>query len=72
MPRISFATSAVCVSKPLSRTWSGDLLLNDQLVLRINGNLNVVAHPNTGMRRHRSAVGISQRDLVLSRALQLR
>jgi hypothetical protein len=42
----------------------GDLLLNDQLMLRINGNLNVVADANTGMRRHRSAVGISQRDLA--------
>jgi hypothetical protein len=50
----------------------GDLLLDDQLVLGINGHLHVVAHGNMGGRRHRPAVGISERDLVLAGAIQLR
>jgi hypothetical protein len=38
----------------------GDLLLDDQLVLHIDCDLNVVAHGNTRVRCHRSAVGIGQ------------
>src|SRR5215469_3228410 len=43
----------------------GDLLLDDQLVLGIDGDLHVVAHRNMGMRRHCSAVG-SVREIWLS------
>ena len=49
-----------------------DLLLDDQLVLGINGDLHVVAHRNMRMRRHRSAVGVGERDLALARLVQLR
>ena len=50
----------------------GDLLLDDQLVLGIDRDLHVVAHGNTRVRRHRPAVGVGERDLVLAGALQLR
>ena len=50
----------------------GDLLLDDQLVLGIDRNLHIVAHGNTRVRRHRPAVGIGQRDLVLSGPVQFR
>ena len=36
----------------------GDLLLDDQLVLRVDGDLHIVADGNMGMRRHRSAVAV--------------
>jgi len=48
-----------------------DLLLHDQFVLGIDRDLHVVAHRNTRVRRHRAAVGIGQRDLVLAGAVQL-
>ncbi len=38
----------------------GDLLLDDQLVLGIDGDLNVVAYGNMGVRCHRPAVGVGQ------------
>jgi hypothetical protein len=50
----------------------GDLLLDDQLVLGIDGDLHVVAHRNMRMRRHRSAVGVGKRDLALPRLVQFR
>ena len=50
----------------------GDLLLDDQLVLRIDGDLHVVADRNVRMRRHRSAVGIGERDLALTGPIQFR
>ena len=50
----------------------GDLLLDDQLVLRVDGDLHVVADRNMGMRRHRAAVGIGERDLALAGPIQLR
>src|SRR6266404_8570176 len=49
-----------------------DLLLDDQLVLRVDGDLHVVAHRNMRMRRHRSAVGVGERDLALSSLVQFR
>ena len=49
-----------------------DLLLDDQLVLGVDRDLHVVAHRNMGMRRHRSAVGVGERDLALPRLVQLR
>src|SRR6266851_6606130 len=49
-----------------------DLLLDDQLVLYIDGDLHIVAHRNMGMRRHRSAVGVGERDLALPRLVQFR
>ena len=50
----------------------GDLLLDDQLVLGIDGDLHVVAHRNMRMRRHRSAVGVGERDLALASLVQFR
>jgi hypothetical protein len=50
----------------------GDLLLDDQLVLGIDGDVHVVAHRNMRMRRHRAAVGVGERDLALPRLVQLR
>jgi hypothetical protein len=45
----------------MSTTWLvGDLLLHYQLVLGIHGDLSVVTHGDTRMRRHRPAVGIGQ------------
>ena len=49
----------------------GNLLLDDQLVLRIDCDLGVVADGNPRVRRHRPTVGIGQRDLVLAGPLQL-
>src|SRR5438270_2029168 len=49
-----------------------DLLLDDQLVLGIDGDLHVVAHRNMRMRRHRSAVGVGERDLALPGLVQFR
>ena len=43
----------------------GDLLLDDQLVLGVDRDLHVVAHRNMRVRRHRSAVGVGERDLAL-------
>src|SRR5580700_2889881 len=50
----------------------GDLLLDDQLVLGIDGDLHIVAHRDMRMRRHRSAVGVGERDLALPRLVQFR
>jgi hypothetical protein len=36
-----------------------DLLLDDQLVLGIDGDLHVVTDRNMRMRRHRPAIGVS-------------
>jgi hypothetical protein len=49
----------------------GDLLLDDQLVLGIDRDLNVIAHANTGVRRHRPAVGVGEGDLLLSGLIQM-
>ena len=44
-----------------------DLLLHDQLVLGVHRCLDVVADGNVRVRRHRPAVGVSERDLILTR-----
>jgi hypothetical protein len=41
-----------------------DLLLDDPLVLGVDSDLHVIAHRNMRMRRHRSAVGVGERDLA--------
>ncbi len=40
-----------------------DLMLDDQLVLAIHGHLDVVAHLSPLRHRHRTTVGIGQREL---------
>jgi hypothetical protein len=50
----------------------GDLLLDDQLVLGIDGDLHIIAHRDMRMRRHRSAIGVGERDLTLPRLIQFR
>ena len=50
----------------------GHRLLDDQLVLRVDGDLDVVANADLGMRGHGAAVGIGQRDLSLVGPLKLR
>ena len=50
----------------------GHLLLDDHLVLRVDRDLHVVADGDPRMRRHRAAVGIGQRDLVLAGPVKLR
>ena len=49
----------------------GHRLLDDQLVLGVDGDLDVVADADLGMRGHGAAVGIGQRDLVLAGSLEL-
>ena len=46
-------------------------LFDDQLVLRVDRELNVVADSDAGVRRHGAAVGIGQRYLVLARAFEV-
>jgi hypothetical protein len=41
-------------------------------VLGINRDLNVIAHGNTGARRHRPAVGVGEGDLLLCGLIQMR
>ncbi len=40
-------------------------------MLVIDRDLNVIAHGNTGVRRHRPAVGIGEGDLLLSGLIQM-
>jgi hypothetical protein len=40
-----------------------DLLFDDQLVLGIDRDVNVIAHGNKGVRRHRPTVGVAEGDL---------
>jgi hypothetical protein len=49
-----------------------DLLLRNQLVVGIHRNLHVVANGNMRVGCHRPAVGVSQRDLILSGPIRLR
>src|SRR5471030_3349072 len=49
----------------------GHFLVDDQLVLGVDGDLDVVADSDLGVRRHGAAVGIGQRYLVFARALEL-
>ena len=46
-------------------------LFDDQLVLRINRDLNVVADGDAGVRRHGAAVGIGEGYLVFARAFEV-
>jgi hypothetical protein len=48
----------------------GDLLLDNEFVLGIHRDLNVVAHGNPCVCRHRPAVGVGEGDLVLSSLIQ--
>src|SRR3954447_11663364 len=49
----------------------GDLLLDNQFVLGVNGDLRVVADRDTRVGGHRSAVGVGHRDLALPGAVEL-
>ena len=48
-----------------------DLLLDDQLVRCVDGELHVGAHAHLGHPRHGPTVGIGERDLLLASAVQL-
>ena len=50
----------------------GDLLFDDQLVFGIDRHLRIVTDGDTGMRCHRTAVGVSERDLTLAGAVKFR
>ena len=49
-----------------------DLLLHDQLVLGVHRYLDVVADRNVPVRGHGPAVGVSERDLILTSAVEFR
>jgi hypothetical protein len=49
-----------------------NLLFDDQLVLRVDGDLHIVADRNMRMRRHRTAVRVGERDLALAGSIQFR
>jgi len=48
----------------------GHRLFDDQLVFRIDGDLDIVADVHFRVRGHRPAVGIGQRDLIFAGSLQ--
>jgi hypothetical protein len=50
----------------------GHFLVDDHLVLRVDGDLDIVADGDLGMSGHRAAVGIGQRYLTLAALLQFR
>ena len=47
------------------------MLLNDQLVLGVGRHLRIVADTHLRIGGHRPAIRVSERDLALTRALQL-
>src|ERR1700678_2579337 len=49
----------------------GHRLFDDQLVLRVDGDLDVIADADLGVRSHGAAVGIGQRYLVLAGSVEL-
>jgi hypothetical protein len=51
---------------------STNFLVDDHLVLRVDGDLDIVADGDLGMGGHRPAVGIGQRYLALAAPLQFR
>src|SRR5215218_7750964 len=48
----------------------GDLLLDDQFVLGINGDLRVVADRDTRVGRHRSTIGVCDPFLCRGKAIE--
>jgi hypothetical protein len=50
----------------------GHLLRDDHLVLRVDGDLNIIADSHARVRRHGSAVGIGEGYLAFAAPLQLR
>jgi hypothetical protein len=49
----------------------GDMLLDDQAVLRVNRHLDIVADGHLAMGDHRACIRIGERDLPLATFLQL-
>ncbi len=47
-------------------TGIADMLLDDQLVLRIHGHLRVVAHADLGAGRHSARIGVGKRNLAFA------
>ena len=55
-----------------SQTFAEPIIEPDLPIIDTHRNLHIIADGNTGMRCHRAAVGVGERDLALPRLVQLR